>query len=95
MQPHLCGIKAMECLQEKNKNKKTLSDEMMMFLILNTASVQIIPTTIIAIRASLGSQNPTEIIIPLWIVTIISDIVGIIAMKILIQIRKRRNIESN
>lgn len=80
------GLKAMDELQKENKNKKELSDEMMMLIVLNTASLQIIPTSIIAIRSSLGSQNPTQIIVPVWISTICAAIVGIIITKILIKI---------
>lgn len=79
------GLKAMESLQEKNKTKESLSDEMAMFIIINTASIQIIPTTIIAIRSSLGAQNPTDIIVPIWIATIIADVIGILITKILIK----------
>lgn len=78
------GLKAMETLQEENTNKDTLSNDMAMFIIVNTASIQLIPTTIIAIRASMGSQNPAEIIISVWIATIIADIVGIIITKIML-----------
>ncbi len=45
-----------------------------MFLILNTASIQIIPTTVIAIRNSMGSSNPTAIVFPVWIATIVAAI---------------------
>lgn len=75
------GLKAMETLQEENTNKDTLSNDMAMFIIVNTASIQLIPTTIIAIRASMGSQYPAEIIIPVWIATIIAYIAGIIITK--------------
>lgn len=78
------GLKAMEKLQQRNINKDVLSDEMMMLIILNTASIQIIPTTVIAIRNSLGSANPTKIIIPVWIATICAAIAGIISTKIII-----------
>ena len=78
------GIKAMEKLQKENKKKDTLSDEMMMLIVLNTASIQIIPTTVIAIRNSLNSANPTTIIIPVWISTICAAVCGIIATKVLI-----------
>lgn len=47
------GLKAMKSLQEKNQNKDTLSDSMFMFIVVNTASLQVIPTTVIAIRSSL------------------------------------------
>lgn len=82
------GLKAMENLQKDNKNKDELSDEMMMLIVLNTASLQIIPTSIIAIRSSLGSSNPTQIIIPVWISTVCAAIVGIIVTKLLIKITK-------
>ena len=58
---------------------------MMMFIVINTASIQLIPTNVIAIRTSLNSQNPTSIIIPVWIATIIAGFVGIFLTKILIK----------
>ncbi len=83
------GIKAMKSMQEENKNKKQLSDSMMTFILINTASIQIIPTTVIAIRNSLGSNNPTKIIFPVWIATIFAAIFGIIAVKIIIKLTKK------
>lgn len=64
------GLKAMKSMQRENKDKDKLSDSMMMFIVINTASIQIIPTTVIAIRNSLGSSNPTSIVFPVWIATI-------------------------
>ena len=54
MQQHRSGLKAMETLQEENKEKDTLSNSMIMLIVLNTSSLQIIPTTILAIRVSLN-----------------------------------------
>lgn len=68
------GLKAMKSMQKENTKKDTLSDSMMMFIVLNTASIQIIPTTVIAIRNSLGSNNPTSIVFPVWIATITAAI---------------------
>lgn len=85
---HLCGIKAMKSMQEENKNKKVLTDEMATFIVLNTASIQIIPTTVIAIRNSLGSNSPTAIIVPVLIATICAAIAGITATKIFIKLGK-------
>ena len=82
------GIKAMQTMQEKNKNKKELSNSMIVFIILNTASIQIIPTTIIAIRNSLGSTNPTKILIPIWIASISAAIVGVFITKVILKFRK-------
>jgi len=83
------GLKAMKELQKENENKDELSDNMIMLIVLNTASLQIIPTTIIAIRCSLGSTNPTKIIFPVWISTICAAIVGIISAKIIIKYTKK------
>ena len=82
------GLKAMKELQKENKDKESLSDNMMMLIVLNTASLQLIPTTIIAIRSSLGSANPTMIIFPVWIATICAAIVGICITKIIIKLTK-------
>lgn len=83
------GLKAMETLQEENKRKDELSNSMAMLILLNTASLQIIPTTIIAIRVSLNSLNATEIILPVWIATISAAIAGITAVK-LFSLKQRR-----
>ena len=88
MLQHLCGIKAMKSMQEDNHNKKVLTNDMATFIVLNTASIQIIPTTVIAIRNSLGSKNPTAIIFPVWIATICAAIAGIIATKMFIKCGK-------
>ncbi len=79
------GLKAMKTMQETNLHKDTLTNSMAMFIIINTASIQIIPTTVIAIRSSLGSNNPTAIIIPVWIATICAAMTGIISAKILMK----------
>lgn len=81
------GLKAMKSLQEKNKDKARLSDEMAIFIVLNTASIQIIPTTVIAIRNSLNSTNPTSVLFPIWIATICSALSAICAAKIIIKRR--------
>ena len=83
------GLKAMSELQKENNNKDVLSDNMMLLIVLNTASLQIIPTTVIAIRSSLGSENPTKIIFPVWVSTICAAIVGIICTKIIIKCTKK------
>ena len=79
------GIKAMKTMQKENKNKDVLTNSMMMFIVINTASIQLIPSNVIAIRTSLNSQNPSLIIIPVWIATIIAASVGILVTKILIK----------
>lgn len=82
------GLKAMKTMQKDNTKKDTLSNSMAMFIVLNTASLQIIPTTVIAIRASLNSSNPTSIILPVWGSTIAAAIAGITATKLFIKLKK-------
>lgn len=79
------GLKAMESMQKVNNKKDTLSNSMMMFLVINSASIQIIPTTVIAIRKSLNSTNPTGILVQVWCATIIAAISGIIIVKLLVK----------
>ncbi len=83
-----CGIKAMKSMQNENSKKDTLTNEMAIFIVLNTASIQIIPTTVIAIRNSMGSVNPTAIIFPVWIATICAAVAGITATKLFIKLGK-------
>lgn len=82
------GLKAMESMQKENKDKNKLSNSMMTFLLLNTASLQLIPTTVLAIRKSLNSNDITKIIIPTWGATFCAALAGIISVKILIKIKK-------
>lgn len=83
------GLKAMESMQKENNDKKRLSDSMMMFVLINTASIQLIPTTVFAIRKSLGSSNPTSILVPVWCATICAALAGIIIVKLIIKRDKR------
>ena len=82
------GLKAMSSLQEQNPNKNTLSNSMAMLILLNTASLQLIPTTVIAIRSSLNSANPTSIIVPVWLSTICAAIAGVSAVKFFLKLGK-------
>jgi spore maturation protein SpmA len=72
------GLKAMKELQELNPNKDTASNAQIMFLVLNTSGLTIIPLAIIADRATLGSLNPTSIFIPTLIATFCSTLVGLV-----------------
>lgn len=84
------GLKVMNRMQEKNTNKSELTDDMIMFIVLNTLSIQIIPTTIIAIRMSLGSINPTKIIFAVWVSSICASFVGIFLTKLCLKIERKR-----
>ena len=75
------GLQAMQSLQQDNGGSKTASRHMVMFVVLNTASFQLIPTTVISLRAANGSAAPSEIIIPVWIASAIAIIFGVCAAK--------------
>ena len=76
------GIKAMEGMQELNKDKESASDPMCTLLAMNTAGFQLIPATVIAILAANGCERPTEIIFPTLIVTGTAFVSAIIIAKI-------------
>ena len=77
------GIKAMEELQTLNPEKETASNSMVMLLAMNTASVQLIPATVIAIMAAAGSTNPTAVISTTLIAGIFAMLAAITAAKVL------------
>lgn len=77
------GIKAMEELQELNPKKETASNAMVTFMTLNTSGIQIIPATIIAVLATLGSKNPTAIISTTIVATLCGAIAAVTTAKIL------------
>lgn len=77
------GIKAMEEMEKINLNKGTATNDMARFLVLNAACIQIIPTSVLSIRAACGSQNPGIIIIPAIITTGTAGIMGMIYCNIL------------
>lgn len=77
------GIKAMEEMDRLNHNKGVASDDMSLFLVLNAACIQLVPTTVISVRAASGSQNPGGVIIPALIASIIAAVMGVIYCKIL------------
>jgi len=77
------GIKAMEELDRLNPNKGRASDDMALFLVMNAACIQLVPSTIISIRAACNSSNPGIIILPAIISTATAAIVGILCCKIL------------
>ena len=77
------GIKAMEDLQKINPHKDRASDYMVTFLVVNSACIQFLPTTVISIRAGLGSASSSDIIIPTILATGTSLIVGLFVASIL------------
>lgn len=76
------GLKAMEGLQELNTKKDTASNPMIMFLVLNTSGLTIIPISIMVYRAQLGAAQPTDVFVPILLATFFSTLAGIIAVSI-------------
>lgn len=74
------GLKAMKEMQELNPQKDTASDAQIMFLVLNTSGLSIIPLTVMLDRSILGAANPTDIFIPIMLATFCSTIVGLLAV---------------
>ena len=77
------GINAMEEMDRLNNTKENASNDMALFLVLNAACIQIVPSTIISIRAACNSENPGIIILPAIVSTATAALVGIICCKIL------------
>ena len=76
------GLKAMEQMQELNPRKDTATNPMIMFLVLNTSGLTIIPVSIMVYRAQMGAEQPTDIFVPLLLATFFSTLAGIIATSI-------------
>ena len=85
------GICAMEELDRLNGNREYPGDEMSLFTVLNTSSIQLVPTTVIAMRAAAGSQNPDIIIPAVLTVSLISVVCALCAMKFILLISKKRH----
>jgi spore maturation protein SpmA/spore maturation protein SpmB len=77
------GIRAMEQLDELNPNKGTASNAQVLFLAINTAGITILPSSVIALRAGLGSTNPAAVVAPTLLATLFSTIVAVLAARLL------------
>ena len=75
------GLKAMKELDKRNHSSSTASNEMCMFVVINTASLQLIPTTLIGLRQAFGAANPGIVIVPIWIVSICALTAGVLTAK--------------
>ena len=71
------GIKAMQDLQSFNPDKEMITFEMMLFVVINTASIQLIPFTVIGILADFGAQNPAAVVLPTLLATILSALFAV------------------
>ena len=76
------GLKAMEGLQELNPKKDSASNPMIMFLVLNTSGLTLIPISIMVYRAQLGAAQPTDVFVPILLATFFSTLAGIIAVSL-------------
>lgn len=76
------GLKAMEELQQLNPNKDTASNPMIMFLVLNTSGLTLIPISIMVYRAQMGAAQPTDVFIPIMLATFFSTLAGVIAVSL-------------
>ncbi|MFO7853196.1 MAG: nucleoside recognition domain-containing protein [Bacteroidota bacterium] len=81
------GLKAMGEMQEVNRKKDTASNAQIMFLVLNTSGLTIIPVSIMVFRAQLGASNPADIFIPILLATFFSTITGLVAVSIVQKIK--------
>lgn len=76
------GLKAMEQMQELNRKKDTATNPMIMFLVLNTSGLTLIPVSIMVYRAQMGAAQPTDVFVPLLLATFFSTMAGIIVTSI-------------
>ena len=83
------GLKAMKCMQEKNKNKKIATRSMITFLVLNTSGVTLVATDIIAVRSMYGSNNPTDLIFITIIATIVNTVLALLMDRFLWKVSKK------
>jgi spore maturation protein SpmA len=81
------GLKAMGEMQEVNRKKDTASNAQIMFLVLNTSGLTIIPVSIMVFRAQLGASNPADIFIPILLATFFSTIAGLVAVSLVQKIK--------
>lgn len=85
------GIKAMKELQTLNTEKEIASNDMILFLVLNTCMIQLLPTTVVSLRAASGSADPMRIVPVVWITSAFTCLFGIIFAKIVIHYKEWRN----
>lgn len=82
------GLKAMEALSADERSNDTATDEMCTFLVLNISSLQLIPVNIIAYRSQYGAANPTAVVAPAIVATLISTCAGVIFCKVMCKRKK-------
>lgn len=87
------GLEAMRRMQEANEDKTIATDDMIVFVVMNSAAMRIIPTTVAAMRTQFMSENPMEIMPATWISTLMSLTAGILTAKILSKIKIKKTLK--
>lgn len=87
------GLRAMRTMADAQRRKGHASEAMLLFLTINTTSVQLLPTTMIALRAQAGAENPADIVIPTLLATAAATVCGVLLCKLCAGIERRRGIE--
>ena len=85
------GLAAMEALDKENKQTSHLSGDMCRFVLFNTCSVQLIPTTIMGLRAMAGSESPSVIVLPVLLVSFLSLAFGLLICNIILKLNQKRS----
>lgn len=85
------GLEAMNRLQALNHTPDTATDEMIKFVVINTAAIHLVPTTVALLRKEYGSQSPTDTLIPALILSVIALSVGLIMTNLFKGIKRSRN----
>lgn len=84
------GLEAMRRMQESNPDKTKATDDMVVFVVMNSAAMRLIPTTVATLRTQFGSANPMEIMPATWVSTIFSLIAGVMTAKIISGIMNKK-----
>ncbi len=77
------GVAAVKRMQQLSHSRETASDEMCLLIVMNTASIQLLPTTVAAVRSALGAEAPFDILPAVWLTSVASVTVGILCAKLL------------
>ena len=80
------GLEAMRRMQESNSDKAVATDDMVVFVVMNSAAMRLIPTTVATLRTQFGSQSPMEIMPATWLSTFLSLTAGIVTAKVISKI---------
>lgn len=80
------GLEAMRRMQESNSDKAVATDDMVVFVVMNSAAMRLIPTTVATLRTQFGSQSPMEIMPATWLSTLLSLTAGIVTAKVISKI---------